>query len=144
MSYRNPKQVVDTQSGQHVRNMLQQISGATVGALNQIKKEADKKREEIANIDKSISLEPYKNAVKACENIMDTHWFLSKEIYRWVFKGIKTSKNIKGITISNPFDLTFLSVIKSIPDKLLPSRACFRFNLIIQRYVWNLIRKNHY
>lgn len=46
MSYRNPKQVVDTQSGQHVRNMLQQISGATVGALNQIKKEADKKREE--------------------------------------------------------------------------------------------------
>ena len=46
MSYRNPKQVVDTQSGQHIRNMLQQISGATVGALNQIKKDADKKREE--------------------------------------------------------------------------------------------------
>ena len=44
MSYRNPQQVVDTQSGQHIRNMMQQITGATVGALDKIKKEADIKK----------------------------------------------------------------------------------------------------
>ena len=49
-----------------------------------IKELADQKRIEIANIDKSSSLEPYKRAVKECEQIMDTHWFLSEEIYRWV------------------------------------------------------------
>tara|TARA_B110000003_G_scaffold89929_1_gene91994 strand:- start:5547 stop:9485 length:3939 start_codon:yes stop_codon:yes gene_type:complete len=49
-----------------------------------IKVVADKKRIEISNIDKSSSLEPYKKAVKECEQIMDTHWFLSEEIYRWV------------------------------------------------------------
>ena len=37
-----------------------------------------------------------------------------------------TSKNIKGIALNHSFDLTFFSVICIIPDKLLPSRACFR------------------
>ena len=49
-----------------------------------IKKTADKKRIELANIDKSLTLEPYKKSVKECEQIMDAHWFLSEEINRWI------------------------------------------------------------
>ena len=44
MSYRNPQQVVDTQSGQHIRNMMQQITGATVGVLSEIQKKATANR----------------------------------------------------------------------------------------------------
>lgn len=33
MSYRNPKQVIDTQSGQHIRDMMKTVSGATINVL---------------------------------------------------------------------------------------------------------------
>jgi len=47
--------------------------------------------------------------------------------YRWVFKGMKFSKNINGWTLYEPsIVLTFSSNICIIPDRLLPSRACFR------------------
>ena len=33
----------------------------------------------------------------------------------------------RGLLLKNPLKLTFSSLIKLIPDKLLSSRACFRF-----------------
>ena len=45
----------------------------------------------------------------------------------WVFLGMEFSKNINGQILGNPsIALTFLSNICMIPDRLLPSRACFR------------------
>jgi len=49
------------------------------------------------------------------------------EFYGWVFLGMGFSKNVNGRTFSNPsIALTFSSNICIIPDRLLPSRACFR------------------
>ena len=61
MSYRNPQQVVDTQSGQHIRNMMQQITGATVGVLSEIQKKATANRKAI--------LEQEKKGAEAIEKI---------------------------------------------------------------------------
>ena len=52
MSYRNPKQVVDTQSGQYVREMQQSLSNTTdrtIQGLNNIYLENQKQIKEIAN-----------------------------------------------------------------------------------------------
>jgi len=47
---------------------------------------------------------------------------------RWIFKGIKFSENNNGWNFYTPsIALTFSSNIYIIPDRLLPSRACFRF-----------------
>ena len=62
-----------------------------------IREEAEKKRILISLIDKSKTLDPYKNAVKEYENIMDAHWFLEEEIYRWV----ETIEQISGDSVSN-------------------------------------------
>ena len=43
------------------------------------------------------------------------------------FKAWGVLKISRGILLKNPLDLTFSSLIKLIPDKLLSSRACFRF-----------------
>jgi hypothetical protein len=44
MSYRNPARIVDTQSGQHFRNMQQSLAEAFTGVINadteRIRKEA--------------------------------------------------------------------------------------------------------
>ena len=49
------------------------------------------------------------------------------QIFGWVFLGMGFSKNINGRILCNPsIALTFLSNIRVIPDRLLPSRACFR------------------
>jgi hypothetical protein len=50
MSYRNPQQVVDTQSGQHIQNMLKQITGATTGAIKTI--QANYKQREKENVER--------------------------------------------------------------------------------------------
>jgi hypothetical protein len=49
------------------------------------------------------------------------------KICGWVFLGMAFSKNINGQIFNNPsIELTFSSNICDIPDRLLPSRACFR------------------
>ncbi len=62
-----------------------------------ISKEGEKKRDLIALIDKSQTLDLYKKAVKEYENIMDAHWFFSEEIYRWK----ETIEKISGDQVSN-------------------------------------------
>ena len=48
------------------------------------------------------------------------------ELCDWVFLGMEFSKNVNGRTLSYPsIALTFSSNICIIPDRLLPSRACF-------------------
>ena len=49
MSYRNPQQIVDTQSGQHIQNMLKQITGAATGTIKTIQaKYRQREKENIA------------------------------------------------------------------------------------------------
>jgi hypothetical protein len=42
------------------------------------------------------------------------------------FEACRVLKISKGLLHKNPFELTFSSLIKCIPDRLLSSRACFR------------------
>ena len=49
MSYRNPQQIVDTQSGQHIQNMLKQVTGAATGTIKTIQaKYRQREKENIA------------------------------------------------------------------------------------------------
>jgi len=52
---------------------------------------------------------------------------VGRQICGWVFSGMVFNKNINGRTLFNPsIALTFSSNVCIIPDRLLPSRACFR------------------
>ena len=58
---------------------------------------------------------------------LDNTYTSLNQIFGWVFSGMVFSKNINGWTSWRPsIALTFSSNIRAIPDKLLPSRACFR------------------
>jgi len=46
MSYRNPKQVVDTQSGQYVRDMMKSVTGTAVNAIKEQQKRLRENQEE--------------------------------------------------------------------------------------------------
>ena len=46
MSYRNPKQVVDTQSGQHVRDMMKSVTGTAVSVIKEQQKRLRENQEE--------------------------------------------------------------------------------------------------
>jgi hypothetical protein len=51
------------------------------------------------------------------------------------FSGILSSENAKrAFELKTLLNLTFPSLIKCIPDRLLSSRACFRFHLTLQTY----------
>jgi hypothetical protein len=53
-------------------------------------------------------------------------WVMKKGRSEWVFRGMKFSKNINGWSMNKPpIEWTLLSNICNIPDRLLPSRACF-------------------
>tara|TARA_Y100000739_G_scaffold229854_1_gene246724 strand:- start:7030 stop:10965 length:3936 start_codon:yes stop_codon:yes gene_type:complete len=102
-----------------------------------IKEEADIKRIEISNIDKSSSLELYKRAVKDCEQIMDTHWFLSEEIYRWV----STIEEISNSKIESLDDSTIVfykdvcKVIHAIDNRLeLRGRDSLGLSILVNSY----------
>ena len=49
-------------------------------------------------------------------------------------KAFATSKKARRIAPRQPFSLTFRQSVKSIPGRLLPSSACFRFFLTMQDY----------
>jgi len=58
---------------------------------------------------------------------MEKLLYESKCLNGWGFRGMKFSENINGWTFHKPsIELTFSSNICIIPDRLLPSRACFR------------------
>ena len=47
MSYRNPKQVVDIQSGQYVRDMLKSVTSSAVGAIKAQQAKEEKRQKEL-------------------------------------------------------------------------------------------------
>ena len=58
MSYRNPARIVDTQSGQHFRNMQQSLAKTFTGVINadtaRIIKEAEKAEKEQSSVIRTI------------------------------------------------------------------------------------------
>ncbi len=69
MSYRNPKQVVDTQSGQHIRDMMKTVTGATINVLKT--QQAELRKREKENVERQQKLNAaqgaYANAVNAAD-----------------------------------------------------------------------------
>ena len=47
MSYRNPKQVVDTQSGQYIRDAMKSVTGSAVGAIKAQQAKEEKRQKEL-------------------------------------------------------------------------------------------------
>ena len=109
-----------------------------------LKKEIEIKRHLISLIDKSKTLEPYKNAVKEYENIMDAHWFLEEEIYRW----IETIENISGEQVSNLSNENIVlykdicKVIHAIDNRLeLRGRDSFGISIVINSSKYKNLNK---
>ena len=69
MSYRNPKQVIDTQSGQHIRDMMKTVTGATINVLKTQQAELKKREKENVERQQKINAEQgaYANAVNAAD-----------------------------------------------------------------------------
>lgn len=69
MSYRNPKQVIDTQSGQHIRDMMKTVTGATINVLKTQQAELRKREKENVERQQKINAEQgaYANAVNAAD-----------------------------------------------------------------------------
>ena len=69
MSYRNPKQVVDTQSGQHVRDMMKSVTGDAVNFIKTNQAKLKKRQKE--NVERQQYLNEangrYANAVNAAD-----------------------------------------------------------------------------
>jgi len=69
MSYRNPKQVVDTQSGQHIRDMMKSVTGAAVNFIKADQAKLKKRQKE--NVERQQYLNEangrYANAVNAAD-----------------------------------------------------------------------------
>lgn len=62
-----------------------------------------------------------------CKTIVKISELYANEVFGWIFLGIEFSENINGrILCCPPIALTFSSNAYIIPDRLLPSRACFR------------------
>jgi len=59
----------------------------------------------------------------------DEFFQASRVLKIWLLSAVEISR---GLLLKNPLELTFSSLVKLIPDKLLSSRACFRFNLTSQ------------
>ena len=75
---------------------------------------------------------------------MEKLLYESKCLNGWGFRGMKFSENINGWTFHKPsIELTFSSNICTIPDRLLPSRACFRLYRCYKNNTMNSIIENN-
>lgn len=71
MSYRNPKQVVDTQSGQYVRDMLKSVTGSAVGAIKAQQAKEEKRQKELReNEEQNIAF--YRKTIQAQAKIANS------------------------------------------------------------------------
>lgn len=58
MSYRNPQQVVDTQSGQYIRDAMKSVTGSAVGAIKAQQAKEEKRQKELKeNQEKNIAFQ---------------------------------------------------------------------------------------
>ena len=69
MSYRNPQQVIDTQSGQHIRNMMKTVTDTAVNVIKTNQAELKKREKENVDRQQKINAEQgaYANAVNAAD-----------------------------------------------------------------------------
>ena len=106
MSYRNPKQFVDTQTAQHYRNLQKTMTGITDDYINNIKQQqaAETKRLiEIAKENKKLDIkrENYRNTTgQALNNATGSRsdFFKNPEVQSGFSKAIDTSSNYMDLT----------------------------------------------
>ena len=71
MSYRNPKQVVDIQSGQYVRDMLKSVTSSAVGAIKTQQAKEEKRQKELReNEEQNIAF--YRKTIQAQAKIANS------------------------------------------------------------------------
>ena len=121
MSYRNPQQVVDTQSGQHIQNMLKQITGATTGAIKTI--QANYKQREKENVERVQKLNSEQGKFLNAYNAADIK--NSATDWQTGLGGALTRHNeLTKIKLNDPLNFTTdnakeLSWLQTIPNQIL-------------------------
>ena len=116
MSYRNPKQVVDTQSGQHVRDMMKSVTG---DAVNFIKtNQAKLKQRQKENVERQQYLNEangrYANAVNAADiKNSGTDWQsgLAKALTRHATLIAQRRDDPLGFSLMDAKELSYLQTL---------------------------------
>lgn len=71
MSYRNPQQVVDTQSGQYIRDAMKSVTGSAVGAIKAQQEKEEKRQKELReNEEQNIAF--YRKTIQAQAKIANS------------------------------------------------------------------------
>jgi hypothetical protein len=121
MSYRNPQQVVDTQSGQHIQNMLKQITGATTGAIKTI--QANYKQREKENVERVQKLNSAQGKFLNAYNAAD----IKNSATDWqtgLGKALTRHNELIKLQLDSPLKFTTdnakeLSWLQTIPNQIL-------------------------
>ena len=121
MSYRNPQQVVDTQSGQHIQNMLKQITGATTGAIKTI--QANYKQREKENVERVQKLNSAQGKFLNAYNAAD----IKNSATDWqtgLGKALTRHNELIKLQLDDPLKFTTdnakeLSWLQTIPNQIL-------------------------
>ena len=121
MSYRNPQQVVDTQSGQHIQNMLKQITGATTGAIKTI--QANYKQREKENVERVQKLNSAQGKFLNAYNAAD----IKNSATDWqtgLGEALTRHNELTKIKLNDPLNFTTdnakeLSWLQTIPNQIL-------------------------
>ena len=121
MSYRNPQQVVDTQSGQHIQNMLKQITGATTGAIKTI--QANYKQREKENVERVQKLNSAQGKFLNAYNAAD----IKNSATDWqtgLGEALTRHNELTKIKLNDPLKFTTdnakeLSWLQTIPNQIL-------------------------
>jgi hypothetical protein len=121
MSYRNPQQVVDTQSGQHIQNMLKQITGATTGTIKTI--QANYKQREKENVERVQKLNSAQGKFLNAYNAAD----IKNSATDWqtgLGKALTRHNELIKLQLDSPLKFTTdnakeLSWLQTIPNQIL-------------------------
>ena len=116
MSYRNPKQVIDTQSGQHIREMMKTVTGATINVLKTQQAELKKREKENVERQQRINAEQgrYANAVNAADiKNSGTDWSpaLEKALKRHAVLIAKRMDDPLNFSIMDGKELSYLQTL---------------------------------
>ena len=126
MSYRNPSQYVDTQTGQHYRNLIQKLSGVAEDIFErERKKQASISKQLKENEEKNIKLAKeqfeYENKTggeinKAAPNIQS---FVTNDITDSFYNNIDLGGKISTKGILNKDEKSFLMNLNQLPDVMI-------------------------
>ena len=120
MSYRNPQQVIDTQSGQHIRNMMKTVTDTAVNVIKTNQAALRKREKENVENQQRLLVEQgrYANAVDAADiKNAGTDWRPALEEAKRRHAALVKKRNEDPLNFST-MDVKELSFYQTLPARI--------------------------